>query len=76
MTAASNLYKLNTWVRVTNLRNGKSVIVRVNDRMHPNMVKIGRVIDLTNSAASYIGLTKGHGLTKVRVEKVPIGTQS
>ena len=35
-TAASNIYKLNSIVRVTNLRNGRSVLVRVNDRMHPS----------------------------------------
>lgn len=74
-TAASNLYKLNTWVRVTNLRNGKSVIVRVNDRMHPNMLKLGRVIDLSHTAAKQLGMT-GHGLQKVKVEKVPAGTNS
>jgi rare lipoprotein A len=74
-TAASNLYKLNTWVRVTNLRNGKSVIVRVNDRMHPNMLKLGRVIDLSHTAAKTLGMT-GHGLQKVKVEKVPKGTNS
>src|SRR3954463_9517067 len=33
LTAASNNFKLNTWVRVTNLKNGRSVIVRINDRM-------------------------------------------
>ncbi|MGX8249641.1 septal ring lytic transglycosylase RlpA family protein, partial [Escherichia coli] len=45
MTAASNNFKLNSWVRVTNLSNGKTVIVRINDRMHPKMAKKGRVID-------------------------------
>ena len=44
-TAASNIYKLNSIVRVTNLRNGRSVLVRVNDRMHSNMLKKGRIID-------------------------------
>jgi rare lipoprotein A len=73
-TAASNLYKLNTWVRVTNLRNGKSVIVRVNDRMHPNMLKLGRVIDLSHTAAKSLEMT-GHGLQKVKVERVPVGTR-
>ncbi|MFZ9221434.1 MAG: septal ring lytic transglycosylase RlpA family protein, partial [Sediminibacterium sp.] len=44
-TAACNLFKLNTLVRVTNMRNGASILVRINDRMHPNMLKKGRVID-------------------------------
>lgn len=39
LTAASNNLPLNTWVLVTNLRNQKSVIVRINDRMHPRMKK-------------------------------------
>ena len=43
-TAASNVFELNTLVRVTNLNNGKSVLVRINDHMHPNMLKKGRVI--------------------------------
>ncbi|MFZ9472404.1 MAG: septal ring lytic transglycosylase RlpA family protein, partial [Sediminibacterium sp.] len=40
-TAACNLFKLNTLVRVTNMRNGASILVRINDRMHPNMLKKG-----------------------------------
>ena len=74
LTAASNHYKLNTWVRVTNLRNGKSVIVRINDRMHKKMAAKGRVIDLSRSAARVLGFMKG-GLTKVQVVKVPKGTR-
>jgi rare lipoprotein A len=70
LTAASNNFKLNSWVRVTNLRNGKSVIVRINDRMHPSMAKKGRVVDLSISAAKKIGLTFLAGLTKVKVEEI------
>jgi rare lipoprotein A len=73
-TAASNNFKLNTWVRVTNLKTGKSVIVRINDRMHPRMAKQGRVVDLTLTAAKKIGLTYGTGITKVMVEEVAKGT--
>src|SRR4051794_35030819 len=69
-TAASNNFKLNTWVKVTNLRNGKSVVVRINDRMHPKMAEKGRVVDLTLSAAKKIGLSILTGLTKVKVEPV------
>ncbi len=72
-TAASNHFKLNTWLRVTNLSNGKSVIIRVNDRMHPRMAKKGRVVDLTRTAASKLGFLS-RGLTRVKVEKVPKGT--
>ncbi|HEY6978508.1 MAG TPA: septal ring lytic transglycosylase RlpA family protein [Chitinophagaceae bacterium] len=70
LTAASNNFKLNTWVKVTNLRNGKSVVVRINDRMHPRMAEKGRVVDLTISAAKRIGLTFLAGLAKVKVEPV------
>lgn len=70
LTAASNNFKLNTLVKVTNLRTGKSVVVRINDRMHPAMAAKGRVVDLSISAAKQIGLTLGMGLTKVKVEIV------
>ena len=76
LTAASNNFKLNSWVRVTNLRNGKSVIVRINDRMHPKMAAKGRVVDLSIAAAKKIGLTFLAGLTKVKVEEVVKGTSN
>jgi rare lipoprotein A (peptidoglycan hydrolase) len=69
LTAASNNYKLNTWVRVTNLSNDKFVIVRINDRMHPRMAKKGRVVDLSRTAAKELDFMK-KGLTKVRVEPI------
>jgi len=75
MTAASNHFKLNSWVRVTNLSNGKSVIVRINDRMHPKMAKKGRVVDLSRSAASHLGFII-KGITKVKVEVVPKNTDN
>lgn len=69
LTAASNNFKLNTWVLVTNLKNKKSVIVRINDRMHPRMKKKGRVVDLTMAAAALLDFMNA-GLTKVKVEPV------
>ncbi|MDD2791604.1 MAG: septal ring lytic transglycosylase RlpA family protein [Sediminibacterium sp.] len=68
-TGASNNLKLNTWVRVTNLRNGKTVVVRINDRMHPNMKKKGRVIDLSRVAAQKLDFM-ARGLTKVKLEVI------
>ena len=62
-TAASNIYKLNSIVRVTNLRNGRSVLVRVNDRMHPNMLKKGRIIDLSQAASKRLKI-KSIGLER------------
>jgi rare lipoprotein A len=64
MTAASNNYPLNCWVRVTNTRNKRIVIVRIIDRMHHLNT---RLIDLTRSAAGKLGYI-GRGLTRVKVE--------
>lgn len=63
-TCACNVLPLGTWVKVTNLRNGKSVNVKVNDRIHP---KMRRVVDLTRAAAQKLGFV-AHGLTRVKVE--------
>lgn len=70
-TAASNLFLLNSIVKVTSMKNGKSVLVRINDRMHPNMLKKGRVIDLSGVAAKKLAMSKhGDGVVKVVVEVV------
>jgi rare lipoprotein A (peptidoglycan hydrolase) len=68
-TAACNLYKLNTIVRVTNLQNGKTVLVRINDRMHPNMLRKGRVIDLSQSAAKQLVFIS-KGTVKVSIDAI------
>ena len=63
-SAASTTLPLPSYARVTNLENGKSVIVRVNDRgpFHQN-----RLIDLSYAAAVKIGIwPKGTGLVEVR----------
>ena len=64
LTAACNKLPLGTWVRVTNLRNNKAVIVQVNDRLHP---KNKRIVDLSRMAAEQLGYV-GRGLTQVKVE--------
>jgi len=64
LTAACNILPLGTWIKVTNLRNGKSVVVKVNDRLH---TKTRRLVDLTKSAAQKLGFIK-NGLTRVKVE--------
>ncbi len=66
-TAACNLFKLNTLVRVTNLKNGNTVLVRINDHMHPNMLRKGRVIDLSKAAAEKI-LHNSTGIVMVSIE--------
>ena len=70
-TAASNFFKLRTWVKVTRLSNGLSVTVYINDRMHPNMARKGRVIDLSIAAAKSLQFLGGAGITRVKVEEVP-----
>ncbi len=67
LTAACNQLPLGTKIKVTNIKNGDSVIVKVNDRLHP---KMKRVVDLSKSAAKKIGLTT-QGVTRVKVEVVP-----
>ena len=64
LTAAHKTLPLPTKVRVTNLRNGRSVNVIVNDR---GPFKKNRIIDLSHGAAKKIGL---QGLTEVRVEVI------
>lgn len=64
MTAACNVLPLGTWIKVTNLRNGRSVVVKTNDRMHPRMK---RVVDLSRTAARELGYIS-RGITRVKVE--------
>jgi len=64
MTAACNVVPLGTWLKVTNLRNNRIVIVKVNDRLH---YKMKRVLDLTRGAAQKLGFINS-GLTRVKVE--------
>jgi rare lipoprotein A len=66
LTAASNIIRLNEWVRVTNIHNNMSVIVRITDRMHRNNK---RLIDLSRAAAKKLRYT-GNGLTSVKVENL------
>jgi rare lipoprotein A len=63
MTAAHKTLPLPAYVQVTNLRNGRSVVVRVNDR---GPFKDGRIIDVSYTAASKLGMLKD-GTTFVEV---------
>ena len=63
MTAAHKTLPLPAYVQVTNLRNGRSVVVRVNDR---GPFKDGRIIDLSYTAASKLDMLKD-GTTFVEV---------
>ena len=63
MTAAHRTLPFGTHVRVTNTRNGRSVVVRINDR---GPFVRGRVIDLTPAAAKALGFS---GLAPVNVAR-------
>ena len=66
LTAACNSLPLGTWIKITNLKNNKSVIVRTNDRLHK---KTRRLVDLTLTAAKKLGFVAA-GLTRVKVEVI------
>jgi rare lipoprotein A len=61
LTAAHRTLRFGTWVEVENLRNGKKVKVRINDR---GPFTKGRIIDLSQAAAQKIGLS---GVGQVRI---------
>jgi len=71
MTAAHPTLPLGTYVRVTNLRNGREVVVKVNDR---GPVVEGRIIDLSYGAARALNF-ENRGLQKVRLDLVKPHTQ-
>jgi len=64
LTCAHRSLPLGSWIRVTNLKNHKSIFVRVNDR---GPVPETRVVDLSYAAANAVGI---HGLGKVKLETV------
>lgn len=72
MTAAHRWYPFGTQVRVTNLSNGRSVVVRVNDR-GPFIPT--RIIDVSAAAANALGF-KGRGTARVRVQRLGGGGSS
>ncbi len=67
MTAAHRTLPFGTLVRVTHLRNGKKVVVRINDR--GPFIK-GRIIDLSLGAGARIGLNKKIGVSRVKLEVI------
>ena len=66
MTAAHLTLPMGSYVRVTNLRNGKSVVVRVNDR---GPIVPGRIIDVSYGAAQALQF-RAKGLQRVRLDLV------
>src|SRR5271156_2855275 len=70
MTAAHPTLPLGSYVRVTNLRNGRAVVVKVNDR---GPIVEGRIIDLSYGAAQALQFQQ-RGLQRVRLDIVKAGT--
>jgi rare lipoprotein A len=66
MTAAHLKLPMGSYVKVTNLRNGRAVVVRVNDR---GPIVPGRIIDLSYGAAQALQF-KQRGLQRVRLDLV------
>ena len=64
-TAAHRTLPLGSWVKVTDLKNERSVIVRINDR---GPVLPNRIIDLSYQAARVLGM---RGVDRVRLEVLP-----
>jgi rare lipoprotein A len=64
LTAAHRTLPFGSTVKVTNLANGRSVVVRINDR---GPFKPGRVIDCSEAAAIALGFHR-HGLTRVAID--------
>lgn len=64
MTCACNALPFGTWIKVTNVKNGRWIVVKVNDRLHP---KMKRLVDLTRAGAQKLGYLST-GLTRVKVE--------
>ena len=69
LTCAHRSLPLGSWIRVTNLKNRKSIFVRVNDR---GPVPEDRIVDLSYGAAKAVGLAE-RGLGRVKLETVRNG---
>lgn len=69
LTAANNFLPLGTYVRVTNIKNGKSVVVKINDRMAKRIAHC-RLIDMSREAARQLDYINA-GLTQVKMEVIP-----
>ena len=68
-TAAHRYFPFGTIVEVTNLENGRNVVVRINDR---GPYKAGRIIDLSYAAAKKLGMI-GKGVVKVKLRVIKWG---
>ena len=69
-TAAHRTLPLGSWVKVTNLKNDKSVMVRINDR---GPILKSRILDLSYGAAMILGVSND-GVAKVRLDVIETPT--
>ena len=69
VSAAQKTLPLGTRVKVTNLNNGKSIRLTINDR---GRFKKGRILDLSYKAAQKLGFVN-EGTTKVRIDVIKLG---
>ncbi|HEY8329713.1 MAG TPA: septal ring lytic transglycosylase RlpA family protein [Pseudomonas sp.] len=67
LTAAHRSLPFGSKVKVTNVKNQRSVVVRINDR---GPYARGRIIDVSRKAAERLGML-GSGVTQVRLERLP-----
>ncbi|MBL4634238.1 MAG: septal ring lytic transglycosylase RlpA family protein [Kofleriaceae bacterium] len=70
LTAAHRKLPFGTKVRVTHLGNGKSVIVRINDR--GPFGNRGRILDLSEAAATRLGMKRA-GVARIKLEVLSVG---
>ncbi len=70
LTAAHRKLPFGTKIRVTNLKNHKSVVVKINDR-GPFSKK--DILDMTPTAAKAIGLTMKNGRVRIRIDVLSMG---
>ncbi|MEO8231314.1 MAG: septal ring lytic transglycosylase RlpA family protein [Ignavibacteriota bacterium] len=67
-TAAHKSFKFGTLLKITNLKNNKFVVIRINDR---GPYVSGRDLDLSRAAALELGMVK-RGVAKIKVEEIKI----
>jgi rare lipoprotein A len=66
LTAAANQFKLNSWVKLTNFKNNKTVILKITDRVSKLEIQRGFVIELSQAAAKEVDInSKGYQMVKL-----------
>lgn len=70
LTAAHYSLPFGTRVRVTNQKNGRTVVVKINDRYPISTLRKGRIIDLSYRAAQELAMVRD-GVVPVRLEVLP-----